>query len=167
MNSAVSCGRCARPFQEQCKAPRRCPDPRLQRRGDHPLGDRLDPGRPRPTWLCTSSTTASTDESPAILAEIAATDPRVHVHRKLNGGSRALHHPPAADRRARCGRYGGGYRHVHYGEDSDLYWRLQEKGRPHNLSEILWNYRMHDASISGESIVNGRIMAVSPRQGGL
>lgn len=55
----------------------------------------------------------------------------------------------------------GGYRFVHNAEDSDLYWRLSEKGVLHNLPEALGYYRMHNDSISGASILNGRIMAVS------
>lgn len=55
----------------------------------------------------------------------------------------------------------GGYRYVHHSEDTDLYWRLQEVGRLHNLDEALGDYRMHDASISGSSIGNGRLMALS------
>jgi glycosyltransferase involved in cell wall biosynthesis len=55
----------------------------------------------------------------------------------------------------------GGYRHVHHAEDSDLYWRLRDRGGLHNLPEILGCYRIHPASISGASIVNGRIQAVS------
>lgn len=55
----------------------------------------------------------------------------------------------------------GGYRHVHGAEDTDLYWRLRTRGRLQNLHELLGDYRLHDLSISGGSILNGRIMAVS------
>jgi glycosyltransferase involved in cell wall biosynthesis len=55
----------------------------------------------------------------------------------------------------------GGYRYVHHSEDTDLYWRLQDIGRLHNLDEMLGDYRMHDGSISGGSIENGRVMALS------
>jgi GT2 family glycosyltransferase len=55
----------------------------------------------------------------------------------------------------------GGYRHVHHAEDSDLYWRLRDRGKLHNLLEILGSYRIHPSSISGASIVNGRIQAIS------
>ena len=55
----------------------------------------------------------------------------------------------------------GGYRHVHNSEDSDLYWRLSEIGDLHNLPDVLGYYRMHAESISGASVLNGRIMAVS------
>ena len=55
----------------------------------------------------------------------------------------------------------GGYRYVHNAEDTDLYWRLSERGRLHNLDLRLGDYRMHAASISGGSIVSGRIMALS------
>jgi len=54
----------------------------------------------------------------------------------------------------------GGYRPSPNSEDSDLYWRLEERGRLHNLPERLGQYRMHGSSISGASIVNGRVMAV-------
>lgn len=55
----------------------------------------------------------------------------------------------------------GPYRHVHHSEDTDLYWRLAEHGRLHNLDLLLGSYRLHGASVSGGSIVNGRIMALS------
>jgi glycosyltransferase involved in cell wall biosynthesis len=54
----------------------------------------------------------------------------------------------------------GGYRHVYNSEDSDLYWRLSTVGRLHNLPAILGNYRIHDQSLTGGSIVNGRLLAV-------
>lgn len=54
----------------------------------------------------------------------------------------------------------GGYRFVHHSEDTDLYWRLAELGELVNLPEILGDYRLHAASISGSSTINGRIMAI-------
>jgi hypothetical protein len=61
----------------------------------------------------------------------------------------------------------GGYRHVLHSEDTDLYWRLSEVGRLHNLDAPLGFYRLHAASISGRSIVNGRIMSLSSQLAGL
>ena len=55
----------------------------------------------------------------------------------------------------------GGYRHAFHSEDSDLYWRLLDHGRLHNLPDILGEYRLHAASISGTSALNGRISAVN------
>jgi glycosyltransferase involved in cell wall biosynthesis len=55
----------------------------------------------------------------------------------------------------------GGYRYVVHSEDSDLYWRMQEHGHLHNMDAVLGEYRMHSASISGSSVSNGRIMALS------
>jgi hypothetical protein len=54
----------------------------------------------------------------------------------------------------------GGYRHLIYSEDSDLCWRMQERGRLHNMDDVLGDYRMHADSVSSRSIVNGRIMAL-------
>jgi glycosyltransferase involved in cell wall biosynthesis len=54
----------------------------------------------------------------------------------------------------------GGYREFVYGEDADLYWRMQELGRLHNLDEVLGEYRMHNASVSSSSVSNGRVGAV-------
>lgn len=59
----------------------------------------------------------------------------------------------------------GGYRYVPHSEDSDLYWRLREVGRLYNLPDIMGQYRFHMASISGGSILNGRIMAVGSQLG--
>jgi glycosyltransferase involved in cell wall biosynthesis len=54
----------------------------------------------------------------------------------------------------------GGYRYASHAEDSDLYWRLAECHRMINLPDLLGEYRIHDESISGASIVNGRIQAI-------
>lgn len=61
----------------------------------------------------------------------------------------------------------GGYRRVPHSEDSDLFWRLAERGRLYNLPDILGRYRMHLDSISGSSIVNGRVMAIGSQLGAL
>lgn len=61
----------------------------------------------------------------------------------------------------------GGYRYVINSEDTDLYWRMQRRGRLHNLDEVLGSYRMHDQSISGSSILNARIMAINSQLGAL
>ena len=63
--------------------------------------------------------------------------------------------------RAEAIRAVGGYRYVFHAEDTDIYWRLADLGRLHNLPDFLGEYRMHDKSISGASILNGRISAVS------
>jgi glycosyltransferase involved in cell wall biosynthesis len=55
----------------------------------------------------------------------------------------------------------GGYRHATLAEDADLYWRLQEVGGLEVLPEILGEYRIHDASVSGRSVINGRIQALN------
>lgn len=54
----------------------------------------------------------------------------------------------------------GGYRPLRVSEDSDLYWRLAEKGRLENLPDVLGSYRMHRGSISSASVENGRMMAL-------
>jgi glycosyltransferase involved in cell wall biosynthesis len=61
----------------------------------------------------------------------------------------------------------GGYRYVYYSEDTDLYWRLQERGAMQNLDTPLGKYRVHARSISSASIINGRIMASSSQLAGL
>ena len=60
----------------------------------------------------------------------------------------------------------GGYRHVPNSEDSDLFWRLQERGALVNLPEALGKYRVHTASISS-TLHNGRIMALGSQLGAL
>lgn len=62
-------------------------------------------------------------------------------------------------------RAAGGYRHVPHSEDSDLYWRLRDHGTLHNLDELMGRYRLHSGSISGASVVNGRVMAVGSQLG--
>lgn len=54
----------------------------------------------------------------------------------------------------------GGYRPLRTSQDSDLYWRLRELGRLHNLPERLGQYRIHGGSVSGDSTRSGRVMAV-------
>jgi glycosyltransferase involved in cell wall biosynthesis len=61
----------------------------------------------------------------------------------------------------------GGYRYVYYAEDTDLCWRLQERGAMQNLDMPLGKYRMHARSISSASVINGRIMALSSQLAGL
>ena len=58
-------------------------------------------------------------------------------------------------------RSAGGYRHVLHAEDSDLYWRLQERGRLVSHPALLGSYRMHPESISSSSIRSGRAMSLS------
>ena len=53
----------------------------------------------------------------------------------------------------------GGYRHAFHAEDSDLFWRLQERGKLHNLPELLGDYRMHANSVSSASVHNARVSA--------
>lgn len=59
----------------------------------------------------------------------------------------------------------GGYRHVPHSEDSDLFWRLRDLGKLYNPPDIVGQYRMHTNSISGGSVLNGRIMAVGSQLG--
>jgi len=60
----------------------------------------------------------------------------------------------------------GGYRHVPNSEDSDLFWRLQERGALVNLPDTLSKYRVHTSSISSD-LRNGRIMAMGSQLGAL
>lgn len=60
----------------------------------------------------------------------------------------------------------GGYRHVPNSEDSDLFWRLAERGALVNLPDALGKYRVHTASISS-TLHNGRIMALGSQLGAL
>lgn len=60
----------------------------------------------------------------------------------------------------------GGYRHVPNSEDSDLFWRLSERGKLVRLPDILSKYRVHDESVSS-SLHSGRIMALGSQLGAL
>lgn len=77
-----------------------------------------------------------------------------------------LIHPFLMVRRSALVRVGG-YRHVFNAEDSDLYWRLREFGRLHNLGEMLGEYRIHAGSITSGSVVSARIGAVTSQQAAL
>ena len=61
----------------------------------------------------------------------------------------------------------GGYRYAFHAEDTDLYWRLQEIGRLANLPDLLGDYRIHAQSVSGGSLLNGRIAALTSQLAGL
>lgn len=61
----------------------------------------------------------------------------------------------------------GGYRHVLLAEDADLYWRLRRVGDLHNLNDVLGSYRVHAGSVSGASVLNGRVMALYSQLGAL
>jgi GT2 family glycosyltransferase len=58
----------------------------------------------------------------------------------------------------------GFYRHFLHAEDADLYWRLQELGRLHNMDDVLGDYRLHPESICSRSIVSCRILALSSQR---
>lgn len=60
----------------------------------------------------------------------------------------------------------GGYRHVPNSEDSDLFWRLAERGKLVKLPDTLSKYRVHDESVSS-SLLSGRIMALGSQLGAL
>lgn len=55
----------------------------------------------------------------------------------------------------------GGYRYVEHAEDTDLYWRLRDVGRLHNVATELGEYRLHADSISGRSVATGRVQAMT------
>jgi glycosyltransferase involved in cell wall biosynthesis len=55
----------------------------------------------------------------------------------------------------------GGYRYAYHAEDSDLYWRLQERGKLFNLDDVLGDYRFSPNSVSSKSVINGRIQSLS------
>lgn len=61
----------------------------------------------------------------------------------------------------------GGYRYVFHAEDTDLFWRLQERGKLHNLQDILGDYRMHVNSVSSASVRNARVSAAHSQLAGI
>lgn len=77
-----------------------------------------------------------------------------------------LIHPFLMVRRATIEEVGG-YRYVFHAEDTDLYWRLQDRGRLFNMPDILGDYRIHAGSISGVSVVNGRVSAMNSQRAGI
>ena len=77
-----------------------------------------------------------------------------------------LMHPFVTIRRDALDRIGG-YHYAFHAEDTDLYWRLQEVGRLHNLPFLVGDYRLHGASISSASVLNGRIAAINSQLAGL
>jgi glycosyltransferase involved in cell wall biosynthesis len=58
----------------------------------------------------------------------------------------------------------GGYRHVDFAEDTDLYWRLMEIGGLEVIEEYLGEYRVHESSVSSRSIVHGRVSAMNSQR---
>lgn len=77
-----------------------------------------------------------------------------------------LIHPFLMARRAAIEQVGC-YRHVFHAEDTDLYWRLQEVGRLANMPDLLGMYRIHAQSVTGASVVNGRVSALCSQLAGI
>jgi glycosyltransferase involved in cell wall biosynthesis len=72
-------------------------------------------------------------------AEIDATN--------LRGGGAAINHPAVMFRTAAFRSLGGYRQEMIYAEDLDLWLRMAEIGRLHNLPQVLLHYRMHARSI--------------------
>lgn len=98
------------------------------------------------------------------------------LHQPLDPAEYDMDHVPAIEpyiihpflmTRSAAVRDAGGYRNVPHSEDSDLFWRLAERGRLYNLPETLGEYRMHVGSISSASLLNGRIMSVGSQLGAI
>ena len=53
------------------------------------------------------------------------------------------------------------YRNSPYSEDTDLYWRAQERGRLVNTDEVVGLYRVHESSTSNSGLENARAQAVA------
>ena len=135
----------------------------------HPsrLAMELDYLRSHPDCVAVSGAVRHIDEQGRVLGTVQRfpqpdrADPRWAPSREPY-----LMHPFLMVRRADLQAIGG-YRYVHYSEDTDLYWRLQERGAMQNLDTPLGKYRVHTRSISSASIINGRIMASSSQLAGL
>jgi len=135
----------------------------------HPsrLAVELDYLRSHPDCVAVSGAVTHIDEQGRLLGTVQRfpqpdrADPRWAPSREPY-----LMHPFLMVRRADLQAIGG-YRYVHYSEDTDLYWRLQERGAMQNLDTPLGKYRVHTRSISSASIINGRIMASSSQLAGL
>lgn len=70
-----------------------------------------------------------------------------------------LMHPFLLARRAAIDAVGG-YRYSLHSEDTDLYWRLLDQGRLHNMADVLGDYMVHDGSVTGGSVQNGRVSSL-------
>ncbi len=112
-----------------------------------------------PDIVATSGAARHIDAAGAVVGAYQPPDPDLADADWIPSVEPYLIHPFLAVRRQAL-RAIGGYRHVHHAEDTDLYWRLRETGRLFNLPRVLGDYRLHDESISGGSVVNGRIMAI-------
>lgn len=86
--------------------------------------------------------------------------------RRIPSGEPYLLHPFLMVRRSAIDAVGG-YRHVFYAEDTDLYWRLKPLGRLYNLSETLGEYRVHAGSTTSRSVLNARIAALHSQMAAL
>lgn len=86
--------------------------------------------------------------------------------RRIPSGEPYILHPFLMVRRAAM-EVVGGYRHVFYAEDTDLYWRLKPFGRLHNLNETLGEYRIHAGGTTSRSVLNARIAALHSQMAAL
>jgi glycosyltransferase involved in cell wall biosynthesis len=80
--------------------------------------------------------------------------------KRIPAGEPYLMHPFLMVRRSALNSVGG-YRYAFHAEDTDLYWRLKQVGRLHNLEAVMGEYRLHSGSISSRSTLNGRISALN------
>lgn len=90
---------------------------------------------------------------------VTVTSPALADPRAIPAREPYLLHPFLMARRAALVDVGG-YRHCYLSEDTDLYWRLRERGTLTNIDEVLGDYRQHAQSVSSASIDNGRLMAL-------
>jgi glycosyltransferase involved in cell wall biosynthesis len=119
----------------------------------------LDYLRCQPTCIAVSGAVAHIDGNGRPLGNIQRfPQPKICDPRWAPSREPYLMHPFVMIRRADLVSVGG-YRHVFHSEDTDLYWRLLQRGNLHNLDAVVGFYRMHAQSISSESVINGRIMA--------
>ena len=113
-----------------------------------------------PDCVAVSASARQIDERGRTVGWAVMSRPEVNDPHALPSKEAYLMHPFLMVRRWALERVGG-YRHVIHSEDTDLYWRLLEVGALHNMDAYLGDYRIHAASISSASIVNGRVAAIS------
>ena len=113
-----------------------------------------------PACVALSASARQIDERGRTVGWAVMSRPEVNDPYALPSKEAYLMHPFLMVRRWALERVGG-YRHVIHSEDTDLYWRLLEVGELHNMDAYLGDYRIHAASISSASIVNGRVAAIS------
>ena len=106
-----------------------------------------------------SSAPLHIDEVGALIGYSTSTDPYQPDPTRIPAAEPYLPHPFLLMKR-NLFELSGGYRPAHYSEDADLYWRVCDRSRMAVQREPQGAYRIHDGSVSTNSLAHVRVQAL-------